>query len=121
MLYFSWFLLCTLLFFVVDGYLYSRSDQVAEIYSREGHVDTKEAPWYPNEADGSYCPEGTWAIGIQFKSQSDQGLFGEDTAGNGVRLKCSSATNWNSNTNTIETDSPKTWGSWSTKQCPTSG
>eukprot|EP01083_Nonionella_stella_P254245 873888_1 len=121
MSYLSSVLSFVLLFFVVHGYLYSRSDQVSEIYSREGHVDTSEAPWYPNERYGSYCPEGTWAIGIQFKSHSNQGLFGDDTAGNAVRLKCSSPTNWNSNTHLVETNSPKTWGSWSSKQCPTSG
>eukprot|EP01084_Bolivina_argentea_P268131 455337_1 len=100
----------------ITGPASSRSDAEEEIYVLpEGHEG--DAKWYPgNDGSGNaqyvFCNEGQWAIGFQFKSESDQGGSTDDTAGNGLRLECSTPNGLS--TETIETSNPKNWGSWDT-------
>ena len=35
-----------------------------------------------------YCPEGSYVVGMQLKTEGSQGMFHDDTALNGVKLYC---------------------------------
>ena len=56
----------------------------------------------------SICPGYSLAVGFELKSESSLGAFGDDTAGNNVRLRCSD--------NSLLTGDGMSWGSWSGEQ-----
>ncbi|XP_027713053.1 vitelline membrane outer layer protein 1 homolog [Vombatus ursinus] len=57
------------------------------------------------------CPDGFFASGFSLKVEHPQGIPGDDTALNGVRLHCALG-NAESNTPVVESQSGR-WGAWS--------
>ncbi|XP_063275722.1 vitelline membrane outer layer protein 1 homolog [Prinia subflava] len=56
--------------------------------SRKGLMEvTNGGPW-GQWGDPEFCPPGSFASGFQLKVHPHQGLFGDDTGLNGVRLLC---------------------------------
>ncbi|XP_028845201.1 vitelline membrane outer layer protein 1-like [Denticeps clupeoides] len=66
-----------------------------------------------NWADIKMCPRGSFAKGFSLKVEADQG-DGDDTAVNGIRLKCISPLK-PSEVDYVESGSQR-WGSWTTMQ-----
>ncbi len=65
----------------------------------------------------SFCPEGSFAYGFSHKSEPNQGVAGDDTALNGIRLNCNDRNTgaWTANV----TSSTAAWGSWlGVAMCP---
>ncbi|XP_074076775.1 vitelline membrane outer layer protein 1 homolog [Macrotis lagotis] len=57
------------------------------------------------------CPDGFFASGFSLKVEQPQGIPGDDTALNGVRLHCARG-NAERNTHVVESQSGR-WGAWS--------
>lgn len=69
-----------------------------------------EGPWGSWEACYHYCPEGSFAYGLRLKSEPSLGSGGDDTALNGVKLRC-----WNPSTGAFvreEAAAESPWGEY---------
>jgi hypothetical protein len=76
-----------------------------------------EGPWGTWEPCFHYCPEGTFAYGLALKSEPSLGSGGDDTALNGVRLRCWSTTHYNVQATVAAAESP--WGYYmANADCP---
>ncbi|XP_036308344.1 vitelline membrane outer layer protein 1 homolog isoform X1 [Pipistrellus kuhlii] len=74
---------------------------------------TNGGPW-GDWAWPEMCPDGLFTIGFSIKVEAPQGISGDDTAMNGIRLHCSRG-------RTVESESGR-WGAWSEPQwCPRGG
>ena len=51
-------------------------------------MSTATATFWGDWGKVEYCPEGKWAVGFKLKTERSQG-DGDDTALNGIALKCS--------------------------------
>nr|XP_002718872.2 vitelline membrane outer layer protein 1 homolog [Oryctolagus cuniculus] len=80
---------------------------------------TNGGPW-GDWAWPEMCPEGYFSSGFSLKVEPSQGLPGDDTALNGVRLHCTRG-NAERNTHVVESQSGR-WGAWSEPLwCPGGG
>nr|XP_025720106.1 vitelline membrane outer layer protein 1 homolog isoform X1 [Callorhinus ursinus] len=80
---------------------------------------TNGGPW-GDWAQPEMCPDGSFASGFSLKEETPQGIPGDDTALNGIRLHCSGG-NAESNTHVVESQSGR-WGTWSEPLwCPSGG
>lgn len=74
--------------------------------------------WYPDRD----CPTDYYVVAFQMKSEPDQGLFGDNTGTNGLRVKCRGPGLAGSYTRTITEEGvywgTSKWGPWSAT-CPT--
>ncbi|XP_072518666.1 vitelline membrane outer layer protein 1-like [Salminus brasiliensis] len=69
------------------------------------------------------CPLGTYATGFSLKVESNQGFWGDDTALNGIALRCTAPRTPSSSTinySTVQSNSGS-WGQWTQNKWCTSG
>eukprot|EP01083_Nonionella_stella_P250763 865951_1 len=103
----TFLLLFTIITFVLIDSIHAASDRSDKVGSA---LTSSEANFVNSWSGWVYCNEGQWANTFNFKSESNQGKTGDDTAGNGVRLICErpgSSTEY-----PYETGSEKKWGNW---------
>merc|ERR1712126_34827 len=55
--------------------------------SIQPHANSQWGDW----GHESFCPDDSWAQGFMLKIEPDQGNFGDDSALNGIELKCFNA------------------------------
>ncbi|XP_004716182.1 vitelline membrane outer layer protein 1 homolog [Echinops telfairi] len=80
---------------------------------------TNGGPW-GDWAWPDMCPDGFFACGFSLKVEPPQGIPGDDTAVNGIRLHCARG-NAERNKHVVESRSGR-WGAWSEPQwCPSGG
>ncbi|OXA62678.1 vitelline membrane outer layer protein 1 [Folsomia candida] len=71
----------------------------------ESPPETNYGEWGP----WSRCPFGTYAQALQVRTEPYQGLFGDDTATNGIRLYCGDP---NNGSTIYITSTVAEWGNW---------
>ncbi|XP_036051141.1 vitelline membrane outer layer protein 1 homolog [Onychomys torridus] len=74
-------------------------------------VDVTNGGTWGDWAWPEMCPDGYFASGFSIKVEPPQGIPGDDTALNGIRLHCTRG-NAKQNTHVVESQSGS-WGSWS--------
>ncbi|XP_017572663.1 vitelline membrane outer layer protein 1-like [Pygocentrus nattereri] len=87
-----------------------------------GFITVGNGQYWGTWGNREMCPLGTYATGFSLKVESNQGIFRDDTALNGIALRCTAPRTPSSSTINYSTaqSTSGSWGQWTQNRwCPT--